>query len=56
MDENCGKIIDGEETMEQAGQRIFDRLLRHASGERTKSELVGVGTNEFVPWPIGVTA
>ncbi|MCR0982364.1 UxaA family hydrolase [Roseomonas populi] len=56
MDVNCGTIIDGEETLEQVGRRIFEQLLRHASGERTKSELAGVGTNEFVPWPIGITA
>ena len=36
------------------GRRIFEQLLRHASGERTKSELSGMGENEFVPWPIGV--
>ncbi|RVT96591.1 altronate dehydratase [Rhodovarius crocodyli] len=56
MDLNCGLVIDGEETLEQAGARIFAQLLRHASGEKTKSELAGVGTNEFVPWPLGVTA
>jgi altronate hydrolase len=56
MDINCGPVIDGESTLEAMGQVIFDRLLRHASGEKTKSELLGVGGNEFVPWPIGVTA
>ena len=56
MDINCGPVIDGESTLEAMGRVIFDRLLRHASGEKTKSELLGVGANEFVPWPIGVTA
>ncbi|HEY8614274.1 MAG TPA: UxaA family hydrolase, partial [Roseomonas sp.] len=56
MDINCGVIIDGEATLEEMGQRIFEQLLRHASGERTKSELNGLGENEFVPWPIGVLA
>jgi len=55
MDVNCGTIIDGVETLEQKGREIFAALLRHASGEKTKSELVGVGGNEFVPWPVGVT-
>jgi altronate hydrolase len=36
------------------GQRIFEQILRHASGEKTKSEIAGVGESEFVPWPIGV--
>ena len=54
MDVNCGVIIDGEATIAEMGQRIFEQLLRHASGEKTKSELSGMGENEFVPWPIGV--
>ncbi|TPG44895.1 altronate dehydratase [Roseomonas nepalensis] len=56
MDINCGTIIDGDATVAEMGQRIFERLLRHASGERTKSELSGMGRDEFVPWPIGVVA
>jgi altronate hydrolase len=56
MDVNCGTIIDGEATIEQMGQVIFERLLRHASGEPTKSEALGVGENEFVPWPLSVLA
>ena len=56
MDINCGVIIDGDATLAEMGQRIFEQLLRHASGEPTKSELSGMGRNEFVPWPIGVLA
>jgi altronate hydrolase len=55
MDVNCGTILDGEETVQEAGQRIFDLVLRVASGERTKSELYDFGTAEFAPWPLGVT-
>jgi altronate hydrolase len=36
------------------GRAIFEQILRHASGEPTKSEALGVGLNEFVPWPLGV--
>jgi altronate hydrolase len=54
MDLNCGEIADGLDTIDGAGQRIFDLLLRVASGERTKSELLGLGDNEFVPWQIGI--
>lgn len=53
MDLNCGTIVDGEETIEEAGRRIFDLVLRVASGERSKSEALGVGDHEFVPWQIG---
>ena len=55
MDINCGPVIDGEATIAEMGQRIFEQVLRHASGEKTKSEALGVGLNEFVPWPLGVT-
>jgi altronate hydrolase len=54
MDINCGEILDGACSLEDMGQRIFDHLLRTASGERTKSERLGVGDYEFVPWQIGV--
>lgn len=54
MDINCGVVIDGEIDIREMGRRIFEQLLRHASGEKTKSEINGAGENEFVPWPIGV--
>ena len=56
MDINCGEILDGTATMAQMGERIFELMLRVASGERTKSELLGLGDHEFVPWNIGVTS
>jgi altronate hydrolase len=36
------------------GHRIFDEFLRIASGEKTKSEALGLGELEFVPWQAGV--
>jgi altronate hydrolase len=54
MDINCGSILDGADTIETMGQRIFAAFLRVASGEKTKSEAMGIGDNEFVPWPAGV--
>jgi altronate hydrolase len=53
MDVNCGIILDGEVTLEQMGQRIFDLILEVASGRRTKSENLGLGNHEFTPWQIG---
>jgi altronate hydrolase len=53
MDINCGDIIDGDATIESKGEEIFRRILAVASGERSKSELLGLGDNEFVPWQIG---
>ena len=54
MDINCGDILDGV-SIEEKGQEIFEVILRVASGEKTKSELLGYGDNEFVPWQIGAT-
>jgi altronate hydrolase len=54
MDINCGDILDGVSIAEK-GQEIFDRLLAIASGEKSKSEQLGYGDAEFVPWQIGAT-
>lgn len=53
MDINCGKVSDGEISLEESGQEIFEEILAVASGKKTKSELLGYGDNEFVPWKIG---
>jgi altronate hydrolase len=53
MDINCGEIIDGQSTIQQMGQRIFELVLATASGAPTKSEKHGYGQNEFVPWQVG---
>ena len=53
MDINCGGIVDGSETVDEAGERIFQLMLATASGRATKSEQHGYGQNEFVPWQLG---
>lgn len=55
MDINCGTVIDGDKTIAELGQEIFDHILAVASGQASKSEALGVGEEEFAPWPIGVT-
>ncbi len=52
MDINCGDILDGM-SIEEKGREIFAKVLAVASGEHTKSEDLGYGDNEFVPWQIG---
>ncbi|RVU16883.1 UxaA family hydrolase [Methylobacterium oryzihabitans] len=54
MDIDCGDILDGV-SIEDKGRQIFETVLRVASGTRTKSEDLGYGRNEFVPWQIGAT-
>jgi altronate hydrolase len=56
MDINCGAVIDGDVSMEEMGRRIFAHILRVASGERTCSELLGLGDHEFVPWHLGIVS
>lgn len=55
MDVDAGRIVSGGATLEEVGREIYQRLLRVASGEMTKSEAQGLGDNEFVPWQIGAT-
>jgi altronate hydrolase len=54
MDINAGKVLDGV-PVEEVGREIFEKILAVASGEKTKSELNGVGEEEFAPWSIGPT-
>jgi altronate hydrolase len=54
MDVNAGVILEGTPVAEVGGQ-IFEEILAVASGKKTKSELSGVGEEEFAPWSIGPT-
>jgi altronate hydrolase len=51
MDINAGEVIDGICTVQEKGIEIYRQIVRVASGERTKSELLG--HKEFAPWRIG---
>ncbi len=53
MDINCGDIITDGVSLDDKGRDIFEVLIRVASGEQTKSEQLGFGGVEFVPWQIG---
>ncbi|HEX4768203.1 MAG TPA: altronate dehydratase family protein [Lichenihabitans sp.] len=54
MDINCGDVLDGV-SIEDKGKEIFAKILAVASGEPSKSEALGYGDAEFVPWQIGAT-
>ncbi|OCW58341.1 UxaA family hydrolase [Hoeflea olei] len=53
MDINCGDIVTEGVSLEAKGREIFELFLRVASGEKTKSEELGFGGAEFVPWQMG---
>lgn len=54
IDLNCGTIIDGEETIEEAAYRILDFVIQVASGE-VKPKAVKLGQDDFIPWRRGVS-
>ncbi len=54
MDIDAGVILNGTSVAE-VGRKIFEEILAVASGKKTKSELHGVGEEEFAPWSIGPT-
>ncbi|WP_281857967.1 UxaA family hydrolase [Litoreibacter halocynthiae] len=53
MDINCGDIISDGVSLAEKGEEIFEMFIRVASGGQTKSEDLGFGGVEFVPWQIG---
>ncbi|MBU2090118.1 MAG: altronate dehydratase family protein [Alphaproteobacteria bacterium] len=53
MDVNCGAVLDEGVSIQEMGQRIFELILRIASGEQSKSESQGFGDAEFIPWQVG---
>jgi altronate hydrolase len=54
IDINCGTIIEGEETIKQAGERILDYVITVASGE-IEPKAVQLGQDDFIPWKRGVS-
>jgi len=41
IDLNAGAILDGEESLESMGERIFNEIIEVASGRLTKAEVLG---------------
>ena len=55
MDINCGEVIDGTRSLEEMGEDILEAIIAAASGRKTKSEDLGFGHEEMVPWVISGT-
>lgn len=53
MDLDAGRVVDGGATIPQVGAEILAKVLAVASGERTVSEELDLGQDEFVPWQLG---
>jgi altronate hydrolase len=54
IDIDTGTIIEGKETIEQAGERILDYIIKVASGEIEVSAVRHL-QNDFIPWKRGVS-
>jgi len=54
IDINCGTIVEGTETIQQAGERILDYVIDVASG-RVQPKAVQLGQDDFIPWKRGVS-
>ena len=53
MDINCGDIVTAGVSLQSKADEIFEMFLAVASGKQTKSEDLGFGGSEFVPWAMG---
>ena len=51
MDVDCGRILDGI-PVDEVADEIFELILETASGRPSKSEELGLGDEEFVPWQL----
>ncbi len=54
IDINCGTIIEGNETIQQAGERIMEYIIQVASGEAIP-KAVQLQQDDFIPWKRGVS-
>lgn len=52
MDIDASPVLDGT-SLADMGAAIFQKMLDVASGAPSKSEALGIGDNEFVPWQVG---
>jgi len=54
IDINCGTIIDGEESIEQAAHRMLNYIIDVASGV-VQPRAVLLGQDDFIPWRRGIS-
>lgn len=48
-----GGLLEGRVSLHELGHRIYRHTLAVASGQRSKSDKLGIGDNKFAPWHIG---
>lgn len=53
IDVDCSDIVEKGTSVAEVGRRIYDLVVETASGRATRSEDLGAGQEEIVPWQIG---
>ncbi len=54
IDIDCGPIIEGEETIQQTGERILEYIIQVANGE-VEPKSVQLGQDDWIPWKRGIS-
>lgn len=54
IDINCGTVIEGKKTIEEAGEEILDFIIDVASGAK-KTKAMELNQDDFIPWKRGVS-
>lgn len=52
IDFDCSAVITGDETLEESGMKLLQKVLEVANGMETKSELLG--QDDFSIWNVGI--
>ena len=53
IDFNSGKIISGEESIDENGEALLEYIIKLASGE-TRTHAERLGQDDFIPWRRGI--
>jgi altronate hydrolase len=53
IDMDCGQVLTGSTSIPELGEQLLDLICATASGDLTRSEELGVGNEEIVPWQMG---
>lgn len=54
IDVNTGPVIEGTKSIEEAGEEMFEFIIKLASGE-IKTKAMELNQNDFIPWKRGVS-
>ena len=53
IDIDCSGIVEADRPLLEVGEQVYRSLVEVASGRQSKSEELGLGGEEIVPWQLG---